>query len=66
MVVIKQKEGKETRGRVRKKDVRATGGREGEFSNRSVGTVCGGCERSQERRMKGIGFLEISVGIIAG
>jgi hypothetical protein len=69
MVVIRQKEAKETRGGVRKKDKKdiwATGGREEEFSNRVVGTVCGHCERSQERRMKGMGFLEISVGMIAG
>lgn len=31
-----------------------------------VSRVCGDCERSQERRMKGIGFLEIRVRRIAG
>jgi hypothetical protein len=66
MVVIRQKEAKETRGGVRKKDIWVTGGRKEEFSNRFVGTVYGYCERSQERRMKGIGLLEISVGMISG
>jgi hypothetical protein len=61
MVVIRQKEAKETRGGVRKKDIWATGGRKEEFSNRFVGTVCGHCKRSQERRMKGIGFYPQSI-----
>lgn len=70
MVVIRQKEAKGTRNRGRKKDLWATGGMEEEeeegFSNRFVATVCGHCERNQERKMKGIGYLDVSVRMIAG